>query len=160
MHSEPQSEHHWLHKLIGEWSYEHEAAMAPGETPQKFRGRERVRTLGGLWVVCEGEGEMPGGGTANTIMTLGYDPAKGHYVGTWVGSMMNQLWIYRGELDPAGKVLTLESEGPSFAGDGTLAKYRDVIEFQSNDHRLFTSHVLGDDGQWRQFMSANYWRKQ
>jgi hypothetical protein len=26
------------------------------------------------------------------------------------------------------------------AGDGKIAKYRDVIEFKSDDHRLLTSH--------------------
>jgi hypothetical protein len=72
--------------------------------------------------------------------------------------MMHNLWVYEGDLDPAGKALTLESEGPSFAGDGKMAKYRDVIEFQSQDHRTLTSHVLGEDGQWRQFMTALYRR--
>jgi hypothetical protein len=158
MHAEPQNEHRWLHQLIGNWTYEHEAAMGPGQPTQKLRGRESARSLGGVWVVCEGEGEMPGGGAANTIMTLGYDPAKKHYVGTWIGSMMHNLWVYEGDLDPAGKALTLESEGPSFAGDGKMAKYRDVIEFQSQDHRTLTSHVLGEDGQWRQFMTALYRR--
>ena len=62
---------------------------------------------------------MPGGGPATTLMTLGYDPEKKRFVGTWIGSMMTHLWIYDGALDAAGKVLTLDAEGPSFAGDGT-----------------------------------------
>src|SRR5688500_19643938 len=40
------------------------------------------------------------------------------------------------------------------------ARYRDVIEFKSDDHRLLTSHVLGDDGNWSQFMEAHYRRKE
>ena len=27
MHAEPQKEHQWLHKLVGEWTYESEAVM-------------------------------------------------------------------------------------------------------------------------------------
>ena len=44
--------------------------------------------------------------------------------------MMTHLWVYDGALDAAGKVLTLDAEGPSFTGDGTTAKYQDVIEIE------------------------------
>lgn len=37
-----------------------------------------------------------------------------------------------------------------------LGKYKDVIEFKSNDHRVMTSHMVRDDGQWQQFMTAHY----
>src|SRR4029450_1377099 len=118
MKPEPQKEHQWLQKLVGEWTYDGEASMEPGKPPERFKGTESVRSLGGLWVLCEGHGEMPGGEPATTLMTLGYDPEKGRYVGTWVGSMMTHLWIYDGGLDAAGKVLTLGSRGPGFGGDG------------------------------------------
>jgi hypothetical protein len=45
-------------------------------------------------------------------------------------------------------------------GDGKMGQYKDVIEFKSDDHRALTSPMLGDDGQWRQFMTANYRRQQ
>jgi hypothetical protein len=56
-------------------------------------------------------------------------------------------------------VLTLDSEGPSMKGDGTLAKYQDAIEVKSDDHRVLTSRVLGEDGKWTLFMTAHYRRK-
>ena len=62
--------------------------------------------------------------------------------------MMTNLWVYDGELDAAGKVLTLDAEGPSFTAEGKMAKYKDIIEFKSNDHRMLTSRTLGDDGKW------------
>jgi hypothetical protein len=45
------------------------------------------------------------------------------------------------------------------SAEDKMAKYRDVIEFKSDDDRVMTSHVLGDDGQWHQFMTAHYRRK-
>lgn len=158
MKAEPQPQHHWLHKLVGEWTSEAEAAMEPGKPPEVFKGTERVRSLGGLWVLAEGQGEMPGDGTATTLMTLGYDPRTHRFTGTWIGSMMSHLWIYDGTLDPAGRVLTLEAEGPDMADQTRLSKYRDVIEIASADHRILTSHILAADGAWQQFMTAHYRR--
>jgi len=160
MQAEPQKEHRWLHKLVGEWTYETEAPAEPGKPSEKWTGTERVRSLGGLWILAEGQGQMPGGGAATMIMTLGYDPQKGRYVGTWIGSMMTYLWVYDGELDAAERVLTLNAEGPHMATEGKMAKYKDVIELASDDHRVLTSHVLGDDGQWQQFMRVDFRRKQ
>jgi hypothetical protein len=159
MHAEPQKEHQWLHKLVGEWTYESECIMGPGQPPSKCLGTESVRSLGGLWVLCEGRGEMPGGGTSTSIMTLGYDPVKKRYVGTFIASVMTHLWIYDGALDAAGKVLTLDCEGPSFTAEGKMTKYKDVIEIKSDDHRVLSSQALGDDGKWHGFMTANYRRR-
>ncbi len=155
---EPQKEHQWLQKLVGEWTCEAEAEMGPGKPPEKSSMIEKVRSLGGLWILAEAEGEMPGCGHATMMMTLGYDPQRKRYVGTWIGSMSTHMWVYDGALDGGETGLALDAEGPSMAGDGKMAQYRDVIEFRSNDHRVLTSHMLGDDGKWQQFMTANYRR--
>jgi len=155
---EPQKEHQWLQKFVGEWTYESEIPAEPGQPSQKYAGTESVRALGDIWVLCEGRGEMPGGEMGTTLMTLGYDPQKKRFVGTFIGSMMASLWLYDGALDATNKVLTLDSEGPSFSDEGKTAKYKDVIEFKSDDHRVFSSSFLGDDGKWNQFMTAHYRR--
>jgi hypothetical protein len=161
-HVQPQQQHQWLQKLVGEWTFEAEATATPGSPPDRATGSERVRSLGGLWIVAEGQGEMPGGGgPATTILTLGYDPEKQHFVGTWIGSMMPNLWVYRGALDASGTKLTLDTEGPRMepGSEGKTGKYREVIELVSDAHRVFTSHVLDGDGRWRAFMTAHYRRK-
>lgn len=151
-------EHHWLTKLVGNWEFESECQPGPDQPPMKYKGAESVRSLGGAWTLCEGGGEMPGGGTGNMLMTLGYDPTKKRFVGTFIGSMMTFMWQYDGELDEAGKVLTLNAEGPNFAVEGKMAQYKDVITLESDDQRTLTSQFLGDDGQWHQFMKATYRR--
>ena len=159
MNAEPQKEHQWRQKLVGEWTSEAEAEMELGKPAEKCKGTEVVRSLGGLWILAEGKGEMPGGGLATMLMTLGYDPQRKRFVGTWIGSMMTHMWVYDGGLDAAGRVLTLEAEGPNMAGpEGQMAKYRDVIELKSDGHRVLTSHMLGEDGTSRQFMTAHYRR--
>ena len=159
MKVEPQKEHKWLQQLVGDWITEAECSMGPGQPSTKSYGIERVRMVGDLWMVGEGQGEMPGGGTATMIMTLGYDVQKKKYLGTWIGSMMTHMWHYDGEMDASGRILTLSAEGPSMAGDGTMAKYQDIIEIKSENHRTLSSRVLGPDGTWNHFMTAHYRRK-
>lgn len=159
MKGEPQDEHQWLQRLVGEWTSEAEMNMTPDDPPVKTKGTESVRSLGGLWILAEGQGEMPGGGSATMMMTLGYDPQKKRYLGTWVGSMMTHMWVYDGVLDGTGNVLTLDTEGPSMAGDGKMSKYQDVIEFKSDEYRILSSQVLGEDGKWNRFMTAHYRRR-
>ena len=157
MKVEPQKEHKWLEQLLGDWTFDSECNMGPDQPPGKYAGTESVRSLGSVWVLCEGKGEM-GGGVGLTQMMLGYDPAKKRFVGTFIGSMMTHMWVYDGEMDAAGKVLTLSAEGPDFANPGRTAKFRDVIEVRSDDHRVLTSHAQGPDGTWTQFMEAHYRR--
>ena len=84
----PRKEHQWLARFVGEWESTVEVTPVPDQPPMKSTGTESVRSLGGLWTLGEGRGEMPGGGVGTTLMTLGYDPARGRFVGTFVGSMM------------------------------------------------------------------------
>jgi hypothetical protein len=158
MEEKPLKEHQWLEKLLGEWTYETEAAMEPGKPPEKFSGTETVRSIGGFWIVCEGRGIMPEVGMATTIMTLGYNPLKKRYTGTFIGSMMSHMWLYDGALNPAGKVLRLDTVGPSFTEEGKMVKYQDVIEIVDDDHRMLSSGTIGDDGKWHKFMSVTYRR--
>ncbi len=158
MKNEPQKEHRWLQKLVGEWTYEGEAAMEPGKPREKFKGTESVRSIGDLWILGEGHGKMPDGSPATMILTLGYDPQKERFVGTWLGSMMTHLWVYDGELDADEKVLSLASEGPSMEAEGKVGKFKDVIEIKDDDHRVLTGHMLGDDGKWQELMTAHYRR--
>jgi Protein of unknown function (DUF1579) len=158
MHIKPQAEHQWLNQFLGEWSSETEYRMGADQSLSKSKGSEVVRSLGGIWIVAEGAGEMPDGEMGKTVVTLGYDPKSDRYVGTFVGGMMTHLWIYNGSLDAAGKVLTLDTEGPNFA-ENAMTKYQDIIEFVSPDHRMMTSKILEENGNWLEFMTAHYLRQ-
>jgi hypothetical protein len=158
MDAEPQVQHQWLDKFIGTWTSETEYSMEPNGEHSKSTGTEVVRSIGGLWIVAEGESDMPDGCVGKTMMTLGFDPQLDRFVGTFVGSMMTNLWLYNGSLDKTQKVLTLDTEGPNFT-QTAMAKYQDIIEFVSDDHRVMKSHILMEDGTCNHFMTAHYRRK-
>jgi hypothetical protein len=151
-------EHQWLQRMVGEWSFEMEAEAGPGQPPITDRGRESVRSLGGVWVLCESQGSTPDGDGVSSIMTLGYDPARGRFLGTFVASMMTHLWLYEGTLDAAASVLTLETEGPSSTEEGKTSRYRDTLEMRGDDGRVQTSSYLREDGAWHPFLTTHYRR--
>ena len=138
--------------------YEGESPAEPGKEAHKFTGTEKVRSIGGLWFVGEATGKMPDGGDANMLITLGYDPAKKRYVGTWLGSMMTSLWIYEGSVNASGKELVLDCDGPDFSDPTKTAKYQDVIAWVDDNHRILKSRTLNPDGKWHQFMQSKYRR--
>jgi hypothetical protein len=158
MKTDRQQEHQWLQKLAGEWTCEGEAVKQPGRPLEKWKATESVRSLGGVWFLCEGRGEMADGGPSTTQMMLGYDDQTQRYVGTFAASTMSHLWVYDGALDADGRVLTLDTEGPDFSSEGKMTRYKDVLEFQGDDRRRLTSYLLGADGEWAQLMSAQYQR--
>jgi hypothetical protein len=157
MYTKPEKQHEWLKQLLGEWTISN---AIPGEGPDCMSmGTESVKSLGDLWIIAEGTGPMPDGGTAYNRMTLGFDPAQGAFVGSWVGSMMTHQWIYRGQLDPEEKILTLESEGPDMEDQTKMGLYRDIIEIKDANTRLLSSEYRTEGGDWKRFMSLSYTRK-
>ena len=158
MQSEPQKEHQWLSNLVGAWTFESECKMGPDQPPMVSQGAEFVRSLGGLWTVAEANAEVPGASGWQSIMTLGFDPRTGRFIGTFIATMMSHMWVYNGTLDVYRKTLTLDTEGPSFTAENKMVKYQDIIEIKSGDHRILRAQSMGEDGKWQHFMTAHYWR--
>lgn len=156
MQTQPVEQHAWLRRLVGEWSFQGECAGKPGEEPMRSTGVEVVRPIGGLWIVGESTGDMPGGGPCTTLLTVGFNPKTGRFVGTWIGSMMAHLWVYDGWLE--GDELTLEAEGDSFEDPTKVTKYRDITTLVNNNERRFRAMMLTTDGEWKQIMSSVYRR--
>lgn len=157
MFAKPQKEHSWLDQLVGEWAVESECQMGPDQPPDKTEGRMSCSSLGGLWLIAEGEGEAPESGTWKSVMTLGYDPEKKHYLGTFVVSVITHLWLYSGSVDESGTKLILDTEGPKWEQEG-MARYQDIIKIIDEGHWVMTSQILGEDGEWHEFMSAHHRR--
>jgi hypothetical protein len=151
------SEHQWLARLSGKWTFESECQVGPDQPPAKTAGRVTGRSLGGLWIVLETEGKSADGDGWQSIMQLGYDPQRQRYVGAFVASMMTHLWVYSGSIDDSTGKLVLDTEGPRFDQQG-MARYQDIIEIVGDDHWTLSSQLMGDDGAWHPFMVAHHHR--
>ena len=154
----PEKEHEWLQQFVGEWEAEVEVTIDPGQPALTGKGEETVRSLGGFWIVAEGQSEMMGM-KMGSVLTLGYAPERQKYVGTWIDSMTSYLWKYEGTVDETGKVLTLETVGPCHLAAGAHRKFKEVTEFKNKDYRVFTSSVQDEDGEWTTIVTGHYRRK-
>ena len=161
MATQTHTQQEWLEQLVGDWTFEGSCSEGPDKEPEVFGGTESYRRLGEHWVIGEGEGDAPGGGRSASIFTIGFDTQKDTFVGSFICTMMNNLWVYTGgSLSGDGTALTLDNEGPNFmTNDGSTAKYRDVFTFVSPDHRTLTAFVQLPDGEWMQIMKSDYYRK-
>lgn len=146
------SEHAFLNRLVGRWQVK-AAEMSDGSD-----WVEIVRSLHGIWFLAEGHGRMPDGQEATTLLTLGHNGQTGKYTGSWIGSMMEHLWTYEGELSDDGQTLSLYATGPSFGDPSVMQEYREQIIFTDKDNRIFTSSTHEPDGSWKEFMRADYRR--
>jgi hypothetical protein len=151
-------EHEWLRKLVGEWEVETACWTGPDSPAMEFESREKVRAIGSLWILAEGTADF-GGTPFTSLITLGYDPAKKQFVGSWIDTMQTHHWVLRGALDEAKKVLTLETEGPYFEDTTKTVPFRNSIELVSADHKIFRSSVKRPDGTWLDFLTAHHRRK-
>lgn len=155
----PPRDHEWLKQLVGEWDVQFKMSVQPDQPPIESVGTDSVRALGDHWVIAEMKTTMMGA-PYNGILSLGYDPIKSAFSGTWIDSFCGYLWVYKGTLNDAGDTLTLETEGPSLLhGPGKTSRYREVIQITGKDSRTFTSSTEADDGTWMKILTIEYRRK-
>jgi hypothetical protein len=154
----PQKEHAWLMQLEGEWISDVKMPGAPDQPGVETKGSETARSIGGFWIVAENKGDMMG--TPFTgLLTLGYDTNKDKYIGTWIDSVTSYMWVYEGSVDSTGKVLTLNTEGPSPMNPETTCKFKETLELKGHDHKVFTSSFQDESGEWQTMVTINYQRK-
>lgn len=149
-------EHRWLQQLVGNWTYAMES-VSPECGGDGGTGTQTIRMLGDLWLLAEAEGPA-GDEMMRSIITLGYDPEKKKFIGSFIASMMTHFWPYEGSLDADGKTLRLASQGPRFDGAPGPGIYEDVIEKVSDNEYLLRGRFKLDDGSFNEFMVSRYTR--
>ncbi len=159
MFAKPTEQHQFFAPLAGEWSMEHRCDMGNGQPQVVAKGRVTGRSLKGMWCLleCFGDPTEQHPESWGSLFTLGFDSTKSAFVGTFIGSMMNNLWLYEGQLDSSGKVLVLNTTGPKCDGTGT-ASYRDKFEVVNDNLWILRSEVLEDSGTWKQFLEGHHHR--
>lgn len=152
---QPTKQHEWLKQLVGEWDADVEIYGQDGKaTGEKLKGTESGRMVGEFWAFMENKGTFQGK-PFQGFFSIGYDTDQKKFVGAWFDNMSHHLWQYTGDVDSAGRVLTLSTEGPCPMEGNKITKFRETIEIKSPEHKVFTS-MREKDGKWVKNMTINY----
>ena len=151
------TEHEWLQQLTGEWDWVMEMPEAePGKPPH--RGIARSRMLGEVWLISDWYDDQAEAAGPSSIQTIGFDPEKGAFVGSFISAMMARQWVYEGRLQDNRTALVLEAEGPHMQEPGKTMRYRDITHLQGNDGYTLESEYY-DGSTWQHFMRARFTRR-
>ncbi len=156
MFAKPQSEHAWYNSLLGNWEFEHECVSGPDLPPTKSRGKLKATSMGGLWFLLDCSGDAPDGTPWTSQFTLGFDPARGKFVGTFIASMMTHSGSTKENSNQ-----TAEHSSWTLKARDSMARVRlisDCFEVVNQDHWILRSRIKGDDGQWIPFMEGHHHR--
>lgn len=150
---QPTAEHKWLEQFVGDWETTAKSEESPDVPSMTCEGTIKSQMLGGFWVVNRTTNKVQGM-EIEAVQSIGYDPKKKKYIGTYVDSVMSHMWIYEGTVDKTGKILTLEAEGPNMMEPGKTAMYRDIYEFKSKDEIIATAQYQDPSGNWVTMMKG------
>lgn len=149
------AEHEWLQQLAGEWTWTmDEPAPEPGQPVHA--GIARSRMLGDFWLISDWIDDAAK--SSPSVLTIGFDPDKGAFVGSFISAMMTRMWTYDGRLEDEGKTLILEAEGPHMTDPDKTMLYRDITRIQDRDNYTIESEYY-DGSAWKNFMRARFTRK-
>ena len=135
----PSPEHEWLKKNDGDWAVECAYFMAPGTDPIEVQGNEKSTMLCDFWSAGLFEADMLGS-VMQGHSTIGFDPVKKRFVCTWKDSSTPFLYIFEGDLDETGQILSFEGENYDPVRQ-CQAIYRSRIEFLSDDEKILNLSV-------------------
>lgn len=154
----PSPQHAFLKKEEGTWDATMKIFMGgPDAPPETCKGVEKNKMLGGFWLISEYEGDF-GGQPFSGLGTVGYDPVKKKYIGSWVDSVTPHLTLMEGTYDEAKKTLTLLTEGINPA-TGKPVKERHLHEYKDEDTRILKMYQEGEGGKDVLMMELTYKRR-
>ncbi len=135
----PRDEHKRLQANVGVWEADISIwAQGPDAEPMKSKGVEEVKMFGQLWNITDFEFEFMGAPT-HGHGTMGYDPSKKKYVGTWCESGSPYPATMEGDYDEKTKKFTFLMRGKDMAGSEQDMK---IVTWHTDEkHRTFEMYV-------------------
>ena len=143
-----------LKKDVGVWDAKLKMTMEGME--MEMAGVETNRMVGGNWVIGSFKGDF-GGQAFEGHSTIGYDAAKGKYIGTWVDSMSASMTTMEGSLDEktGNLVFMVDSIDPA---SGEKVKGKQIYEYKGDDTRVMKMQKQDGD-EWVTEMTITYTRR-
>ncbi len=153
----PSPAHSELRRKEGTWDVRCTYFMGGDASPIEVDGTETGQMLGDLWCNSRFQADMLGTPLSGNG-SIGYDPVKKRYVGTWKDSATPFLYTFEGDFDSEGKVLEMSGENYDPVR-GCPATYRSRVEFISDDEHLLDLSIDVPDGLPIKVLRYHYTRR-
>lgn len=150
-------EHAEVLRKAGDWLVRCTYYMGGEADPIEVDGRETGQMLGDLWCNSRFEADMLGSPLQGNG-SLGFDPVKKKYVGTWKDSATPFLYTFEGTFDPVIGVFDLAGENFDPVRQ-CLAVYRSRVEFISADEHVLDLSIDVPEGLPIKVLRYHYRRK-
>ena len=147
---QPTKHHAILKKDAGTWDAEIKMWTAPGTEPMVSKGTDVGEMFGEFWVMSKFSGSVMGMEFEGRS-TLGYDPEKKKYVGTWCDTMTPTMSFMEGTYDESTKTMTMKMTGGNGMG-------KNVTVYKDDNTREFTMYMLqpGTEDEYVKQMEITY----
>ena len=134
---QPGEEHKILKAELGTWKADMKIWMPGADEPMMASGEEVNEMFGEFWVVSKFKANMMGQPFEGRA-SMGYDPVKKKYVGTWFDTMTPHMSFMEGTYDKDSKTLTMMTTGIGM--DGKPSKGKNVVVTKDDGSRVFTMY--------------------
>ena len=152
--SQALSQHEMLKMDDGKWRADITLYRGEGQPTEHYVGEETNTMVGDLWSVGKLEIDIKGSPYVG-FATLGYDPIKDQYVGTWVDSASPHITEMSGTYDAASSTLILFYE--TIAADGQIEERKNVMVYRDPNRREFEGFIK-KEGAWQKTTDTLYKR--
>jgi hypothetical protein len=140
----PGATHKALEPLVGEWTAEVKAWMAPDAPPTVTKGTAKAEwVMNGRFVREDFKGEMMGKPFTGMSLT-GYDNLKQKYNSLWVDDMSTAIFTSLGTADDGVKAITFESKMDCPVTDQKDMPVKQVLRILGRDKHVFEMYDLRD----------------
>jgi hypothetical protein len=156
-HPTPSKEHEIFKDMAGTFDCVMKFNNPMSGKEEESKGVETITVLGGFWAVFDLKFESMMGMPWHGHGTIGYDPMKKKYVGSFVHSAAPFMSIGEGTMDAGGKTMTMTWDG--IGHSGKPEKMREVYEKIDKDNAKMTMYGPGPDGKEMLMFTTTYKRK-
>ncbi len=140
----PDPEHRKVLAGVGEW--EGSVIMnVPGmDEPMEMPCKESIKAIGDFWTTSEFTGNF-GGMPFNGASTLGYDPVKKKFVGTWIDNQHPYMAMMEGDWDAEKNAIVLHYDMYDTMSGSFLKMRNETVH--ADGKYVITFFQLSDEGE-------------
>ena len=155
--AQPSEEHKLLKDDVGTWKADMTIWIPGMDEPMTAVGEEVNEMFGSFWVTSKFKADMMGQPFEGRA-TMGFDPVKKKYIGTWFDTMNPHMSFMEGTYDKESKTLTMITTGVGM--DGKPSKGKNVVVTNDDGSRVFTMyHAMPDSDKLHKGMEIIYTKK-